>query len=238
MSPPSASWLKDRPIAHRGLHDGNRLRWENTLPAFEAAASAGYAIECDVVLASDGVPMVFHDMKLKRLTGETGHSYRLDSAALAALRVGGTDDHIPSLSEALALINGRVPVLIELKGIDETNHRLVSAVANVLATYPGKAAIMSFRHWLVRRFPIDAPGIPAGLTAEGITPSALEAHFSMLAHGLAFASFNVNELPNPFVTLMREKLGLPVITWTVCTPEEVAKTRAHADQMTFEGFRP
>jgi glycerophosphoryl diester phosphodiesterase len=107
-----------------------------------------------------------------------------------------------------------------------------------LAHYNGHAAIMSFDHWLIRRFQFDAPGVACGLTAEGTTAEALEQHFSMLSANISFVSFNVLELPNPFVSFCREKLAMPVVTWTVNNPETVALTRAHADQMTFEGFRP
>ena len=72
------SWLTARPIAHRGYHDMNRQRWENTLSAFDAAIERGFAIECDVHLSKDEVPVVFHDLDLKRLTGEDGHVVRGD----------------------------------------------------------------------------------------------------------------------------------------------------------------
>jgi glycerophosphoryl diester phosphodiesterase len=234
----SLDWLTAKPIAHRGLHDMNKLRFENTLPAFEAAAEAGYAIECDVVLSSDGVPMVFHDLTLERLTSETGAIIGGTSAELGKLHIGGTADHIPTLAQALALVAGRVPIIIELKGHDETDPRLVGAVAKTLAGYQGHAAIMSFDHWLIRRFQHDAAGIPAGLTAEGTKASDLEQHFAMLSANLSFVSYNVHHLPNKFISFCREKLAMPVITWTVRDPETVARTQAHADQMTFEGFAP
>ena len=66
-SPLSAiDWLTRRPIAHRGLHDGNRKIAENSMAAFRAAMEAGYAIECDIHIAADGVPVVFHDGDLVR----------------------------------------------------------------------------------------------------------------------------------------------------------------------------
>ena len=230
------SWLTRRPIAHRGYHDLNRSRWENTLSAFDAAIERGYAIECDVHLAADGVPVVFHDSALGRLTGRDGFVHELTAAELSRFNIGGTEDRIPTLAAMLARVDGRVPLVIELKGVEGEDETLVAAVAKTLEGYGGKAAIMSFDHWLVRRFATDAPGIPAGLTAEGITVPALEAHFSMLAHPISFVSFNVAELPNPFVAFVREKLGLPVITWTVRDEKAKAATFAHADQMTFEGF--
>jgi glycerophosphoryl diester phosphodiesterase len=232
------NWLTAKPIAHRGLHDMNQTRFENTLSAFEAAAQAGYAIECDVVLSADSVPVVFHDLTLERLTSETGDVIARTSAELGKLNIGGTADCIPTLAKALALVADRVPIVIELKGDDESDVRLVSAVAKTLAGYQGHAAIMSFDHWLVRRFQHDAPGIPAGLTAEGTKASDLEQHFAMLSANLSFVSYNVHHLPNTFISFCRDKLAMPVITWTVRDPNTVALTRAHADQMTFEGFRP
>ncbi|KXF77375.1 glycerophosphodiester phosphodiesterase [Paramesorhizobium deserti] len=232
------NWLTKRPIAHRGLHDLNDKRWENTLAAFDAAAKAGFSIECDVHLSADGVAIVFHDEDLKRLTGKEGQIDQLTAAGATALHVGGTEDRVPTLREALALINGRVPVIIELKGIAGRDDGLVAAVANELKGYDGHAAIMSFDHHLVRRFPVEAPGIPGGLTAEGVKNSDIEAHFSMLAHELAFVSYNVHHLPNPFVTFVRERLNMPVITWTV--RDQTARTQSDlfADQITFEGFNP
>ena len=234
----SLDWLSAKPIAHRGLHDMNQTVFENTLSAFEAACVADYSIECDVLLSADGVPMVFHDLTLDRLTDATGDVIARSSAELTSLRIGKTADCIPTLAETLALVAGRVPIIIELKGHDKNDTRLVAAVAKALAGYQGHAAIMSFDHWLIRRFQFDAPGIPAGLTAEGISGKNLEQHFAMLSANLSFVSFNVHHLPNRFVSFCREKLLMPVITWTVREANTVALTRAHADQMTFEGFRP
>ncbi len=93
------SWLIARPIAHRGFHDKNRTRWENTLSAFDAAIERDYAIECDSHLSSDGVPVVIHDDDLKRLTGEDGFVWQRTAAELGAMRIGGTEDHVPTLEE-------------------------------------------------------------------------------------------------------------------------------------------
>lgn len=232
------AWLTARPIAHRGFHDLNRQRWENTLSAFDAAVERNYAIECDVHLSADGVPVVFHDDKLERLTGQPGVVYEKTASELAQMSIGGTADHVPTLAEALARIAGRVPIVIELKGIEAKDEGLVEAVSQALAGYDGKSAIMSFDHWLIRDFARAAPGIAAGLTAHGKTIRDLEAHFSMLAHPIAFVSFGVMDLPNPFVTFVRERLAMPVITWTVRDDWARNVTATHADQMTFEGFTP
>ena len=184
------SWLTARPIAHRGYRDMNRQRWENTLSAFDAAIERGFAIECDLHLSKDGVPVVFHDLELKRLTAEQGSVVEYTVAELRRLRVGGTSDHIPTLEEMLERVAGRVPLVIELKGMQAHDDGLVAKTGALLAAYDGPAAIMSFNHAHIRRFAADAPGIPAGLTAFGAKPEHLEGHFSMLAHGIGFASLS------------------------------------------------
>ena len=146
------SWLTARPIAHRGFHDLNNKRWENTLSAFSAAIERGYAIECDVHLSADGVPIVIHDDDLRRLTGTEGFVWQRTAAEMAQLRIGGTGDHPPTLKEMLDLVDGRVPLVVEIKGVPGHDAGLVKAVGRLLKRYDGQVAIMSFDHWLIREF--------------------------------------------------------------------------------------
>ncbi|MDN2564713.1 glycerophosphodiester phosphodiesterase family protein [Aquibium sp. A9E412] len=231
-------WLTRRPIAHRGLHDLNRTRWENTPSAFAAACAAGYPIECDVQLAADGTPVVFHDDALKRLTGTQGMVWERSAAALGQLAVGGTADRVPTLAAMLAEVAGRVPLVIELKAAEGHDEPLPAAVAALLARYRGAAAVMSFAPRLVRDLAARIDDRPVGLTAHGRDDEAVEAHFAMLAHGIAFTSYHVADLPNRFVGFVRQRLAMPVISWTVRDAATAAHSAAHADQITFEGFVP
>lgn len=233
-----ARFLTRLPLAHRGLHDGNQTRIENSMSAFEAAIEKGYGIELDVQPSSDGVAMVFHDAKLDRLTSEKGMVRDRTASDLQSIRLADTGDTIPRLSDVLALIAGRVPLVIEMKANGPFNTILADAVARDLANYDGEAAVMSFDHGLLAAFNATGAPRPLGLTAERVGEPFETAHRAAYAHGISFASFNVKEVPNAFVDDMRTKRGLPVITWTVRTPDDVAATRAHADQMTFEGFFP
>jgi glycerophosphoryl diester phosphodiesterase len=232
------AWLTARPIAHRGLHDSNKAVWENTLTAFSRAIDGKYAIECDVHLSKDGVPVVFHDADLERLTGEKGMVHDRTAAQLSRIRIGGTEDRIPLLAQMLTFVDGKVPLVIELKGDAGHDDHLVAAVGRELSGYTGHAAIMSFEHPHLRRCAKDASGIPVGLTAEGVHDPDMEAHFSMLAHGIQFVSYNVHHLPNRLVSFVRQQMSLPVITWTVREPQSLKKTYDFADQATFEGFLP
>ena len=102
--------------AHRGLHDDSAP--ENSLQAFENACRAGYGIELDVQLSRDGVVMVFHDYSLLRMTGCDKKLSELDATELTALSLKNTAETIPTFEQVLSLVDGRVPLLVELKGVD------------------------------------------------------------------------------------------------------------------------
>ncbi len=216
----------------------NRKVWENTLTAFRRAMDGNFAIECDVHLSSDRVPVVIHDDDLQRLTGVDAFVWQRTGAELRSLTIGGTRDHVPVLADLLDLVRGKVPLVIELKGVAGHDEGQVEAVATLLNAYKGKVAVMSFDHWLVRDFKRFMPEIPAGLTAYGRENKLIEAHFAMLAHDLDFTSYAAGDLPNPFVGFVRERLKMPVITWTIRDKPAVDLTYRYADQMTFEGFDP
>jgi glycerophosphoryl diester phosphodiesterase len=233
----SAAWLKQQPVAHRGYHDLNKAVWENTLSAFSRAVEAGFAIECDLHYASDGVPIVFHDEDLERLCKLKGDVRERTSRELGLISVGGTADKIPTLRQLLDLVKGQVPLVIELKGREADDEGFAEAVLDVLEAYEGKVALMSFDHWLLRDLKaLNAP-YPLGLTAGGNKPEELEVHEKAMELGLDFISYFFADLPNPFITAQREK-GIVVITWTVRDEKGRKHTFENADQMTFEGFDP
>ncbi|MGO7203557.1 glycerophosphodiester phosphodiesterase family protein, partial [Rhizobium ruizarguesonis] len=112
----NAAWIRDLPVAHRGYHDLNTHIWENTLSAFSRAVEAGFAIECDLHYASDGVPVIFHDEDLQRLCNLNGDIRERTSRELGLIAVGGTSDKVPTLRQLLDLVKGKVPLVLELKG--------------------------------------------------------------------------------------------------------------------------
>ena len=231
------AWLTERPVAHRGYHDMNRDVWENTLSAFSRAIEAGFAIECDLHYASDGVPVVFHDDDLQRVCNLPGEVRERTSAELGLLSIGGTKDKIPTLKQLLQLCGGKVPLVLELKGREGDDEGFAESVLEVLEGYEGHVALMSFDHWLLKDLKaLDAP-YPVGLTAEGNKPETFFQHDEAMHLGLDFISYFFGHLPNPFITAQRQR-GIPVITWTVRDEAARKHTFANADQMTFEGFDP
>ncbi|KQT60306.1 MULTISPECIES: glycerophosphodiester phosphodiesterase family protein [unclassified Aureimonas] len=232
------AWLTARPIAHRGLHDGNVAVMENSLSAFSAAVEAGYAIECDVMLSKDRVPVVFHDTSLQRVAGIAGRLADKTAADLGRLRLGATQDTIPTVRQLFDLVAGRVPIVMEMKGLSEAEDGDVfAALKPLVEAYDGPLALMSFDPWLIDQA-LEATTLPVGLTAESLKPETLAEHRAVYERGCRFVSYNVHHLPNSFVDWVRNVRGDPVITWTVRTPVEVEQTVRHADQMTFEGFLP
>lgn len=233
----NVAWIRDLPVAHRGYHDLNTHVWENTLSAFSRAVEAGFAIECDLHYASDGVPVIFHDEDLQRLCNLHGDIRERTSRELGLIAIGGTSDKVPTLRQLLDLVKGKVPLVLELKGREADDEGFAEAVLEVLEGYEGKVALMSFDHWLLRDLKALGAPYPLGLTADGNTPEAFKTHAKAMEIGLDFISYHYGDLPNAFIISEREK-GIPVITWTVRDEAARRLTFANADQMTFEGFDP
>lgn len=231
-------WLTARPIAHRGFHNARRGRPENTLAAFDAAVEAHYAIECDLHISADGVPIVFHDDDLQRLTGVPGEVRDLTAAELGDLRVLGTGEWIPTLDELLTLAAGRVPLVLELKHLPGRDAGLAWEVAERLKAYDGPAAIMSFEPALIAEVKAADPTLPRGLTAHGDWRTAVRHFKEMLNLGVDFISYSIDDLPTPMPVIARRLFGIPLICWTVRTPKQALKAQKWTDQITFEGFSP
>ena len=157
-----------RPIAHRGLHDRTAGRMENTAPAFRAAIDKGYGIECDLQPADDGTPMVFHDEKLDRLVAATGPIGAYSPAMLARFHYKGSDQKILTFAQFLDLVDGRVPLLVEVKGKKAgVDAAFVEKIARQARGYEGPIALMSFNRKIVMALGERAPKVPRGEIVGG-----------------------------------------------------------------------
>ena len=141
MRATDAEWLRKTPIAHRGLHDEEYP--ENSMPAFVAAANSGFALELDLHMSSDGRLVVFQDADLRRMTGQEGFVADVHSAALTQLRLNGTEYAIPLFEDVLELVDGKAPILAEIKSASPMT-RVGAVLRTLIAGYGGALAVQSF----------------------------------------------------------------------------------------------
>ena len=243
-------WLTARPVAHRGLHDRARGMIENMPGAAAAAVAANFAIECDIQLSADGEAMVHHDDALGRLTEGSGALLAMTAAELKAVKFKDTSERMMSLGDLCALVNGRVPLVIEVKSHFNGDRTLVKRMAEVLASYSGSAVGMSFDPDQVMALRELIPTRPRGIVAEreyteADWPEATPAQrrgMLHLRHAFRtrphFVAWWVDDLPAAAPWIARNIFGCPLLTWTVRAPEQRANAGRHADQMIFEGFLP
>lgn len=238
------------PVTHRALHDRMQGRIENSPAAVRAAVAAGYAIEVDVQLSADGRAMVFHDEALDRLTAERGLISARHSQELAGIGLTGGNDTIPTLDAVLGMVAGRVPLLIEIKdqtgAMGQTDGRLEAAVAQALVGYGGEVAVMSFNPHSVATMAQVAPHVARGLTTSSYDPDDWAPLPAAVCErlreipdfdrvGASFISHQGDDLTRPRVLELRA-VGVPVLCWTIRSPEQEAMARQIAANVTFEGY--
>ena len=241
-------WLVARPIAHRGLHDGAKAVVENTASAFAAAIVGNFAIECDLQITADGEAVVFHDEKLERLTESLWLVKDLTAAEVTRLTIRNSKDRVQTLVSLLQQVDGRVPLVIELKTHWDASTALVERALDVLRNYHGRYCLMSFDPDVIEFLRLRSPCTIRGIVADRATdqyynmlPLKRRLELRTLSH-LArtqphFISFYFRDLPFAPVAELRAA-GTPVISWTIRSPAQATMALRHSDQITFEGFSP
>ena len=240
-------WITRTRYAHRGLFENSGPAPENSLAAFRAAVQHGYGIELDVQATADGAPVVFHDFTLNRMTGREGKTAGTPVSALKKLKLGTSQETLPTLAETLECVAGQSPLLIEIKVPNGGRiGRLEARIAELLAGYTGPFAVQSFNPASVAWFVENTPGFIRGQIAQNFVsrPEPGMAWAQRLAWGKLwsssrsqphFVSYNVRDLPSPPIRDVRRR-GIPLLCWTVRTPAQLVTARAWADSFIFEGF--
>ncbi|MHB1135997.1 MAG: glycerophosphodiester phosphodiesterase family protein [Coriobacteriia bacterium] len=228
-------WLTAQKIAHRGLWTEGPEAPEDSLAAFGAAVVRGYAVELDAHSSADGITVVVHDSELERMTGEDALVEDLTAAELKELSLLGGTEAIPTLQEALALIDGQVPVFVEIKNEGEVG-ALEDDVAAQLAAYEGKACVMSFNPYSLARVAEAAPDIPRGQLASRFKGEDLPGYQKLLLSNMMmnwtsrpdFIAYDIDALPCPGVTVQRWRRR-PILGWTIDDAEELAHAERYCD---------
>jgi glycerophosphoryl diester phosphodiesterase len=237
-------------FAHRTLHDVADGRPENSIAGVKAAIAHGYGIEIDLQMSKDGIPMVFHDYSLERLTDETGAVAQFTAAELGAITLKGGNEGIPTLEAFLRFVDGRVPILVEIKDQDgalgPNVGPLSQASCALLKEYSGPKALMSFNPHAIAKCAEFAPEIPRGLVTGAFIPEEWEmvpkARLGELAEipdydrvGACFISHNVKYLNDAPVKDLKDR-GATIFCWTVRSAVVEKQARLVADNITFEGY--
>ena len=235
----SCDLLTRRPIAHRGLHIDFP---ENSLSAFRAAAEHGYAIETDVRLSADGRLVIFHDDDLARMTGDARAVRECSVPELKRLRLEGSEEQIPLLSEALKAVGGRVPLLIEIKNMAGVKpKKIAAALFKALEHYEGEFAVQSFQPFYVKAFKKLRPDVPCGIL--GTAEKGAAKGFKMFT--IKSMPFNCIVKPD-FISYRKEdflrkrvlRFKKTKLVWVVRSPREETSLKKHADNIIFEGYLP
>lgn len=234
-----ANFLINRPIAHRGLFNKNNKIPENSMIAFEKAIEKGYSIELDVHLLKSGELVVFHDDNLNRMTGVNRKIKDCKYDEIKNLKLQDTNYTIPLFKDVLKLVNGIVPILIEIKSdrkVGETEKALIDS----LDGYKGEFAMQSFSPFSVKWFEKNFPEILRGQLASSFKNDKMfilkkfflkNLYFNFLTKP-NFISYCVNDVPNKRIESLR-KSGKIILLWTIKTEKDLEKTK-FCDNIIFE----
>lgn len=236
------TWLVDKYIAHRGLHDDTHP--ENSISAFINARDNGYAIELDIHALEDNTPVVFHDETLKRLTGQDGYIKNVKNVEeLKKITFINSNETIPTFEEVLKAIDGTTPILIEIKDYN-LNGNLEKRIYDLLKNYKGEYAVMSFNPYSMRWFKKYAPEITRGILSYSLKDQKMSfmkrffltrPRFIKKTCDPHFVAYKWDEVPNQFVKRFKE---LPLLVWAVQNQSDYMEVAPHCDNIIFENFNP
>jgi glycerophosphoryl diester phosphodiesterase len=235
-------WYVDRPIAHRGLHNDVMVP-ENSLLAFQRAIEKNYPIELDVHLSADGHVIVFHDEFLERMTGVNKNITKQSLKQLKELRLEGVEQEIPTLIEVLELVQGKVPIVIELKTFN-FDGVLEEKVLQLLENYTGEFSIQSFNPLTLEWFHQKAPDIIRGLLSYSFNDIEMGRHKKFALKYFLFIKkakphyigYAWDELDALGIAFIRRFTDIPIVAWTVTSTDQMERIEPCCHNIIFEKF--
>jgi glycerophosphoryl diester phosphodiesterase len=237
--------LGQKYYAHRGLHDNRSDAPENSMAAFRKAVEAGYGIEFDVQLTKDRIPVVFHDETLDRVCGVPGKVRDFTFEELQAFSLLGTDQRIPRFSEFLKLVDGRVPLIVEIK-VHEPADNVCRIIAPMLLDYKGVYCVESFHPMAVKWYREHYPQVIRGQLSSNFTKPDKKENLSQKAVHHLLTNFLCRPDFIAYDCRFRGNLSRKLcqifkplnVTWTVKSQAELDACRKDFDVFIFEGFIP
>lgn len=230
-------------FAHRGCHCLEKLIPENSMAAFKAAIAHGCGIELDIHLTKDGKLAVFHDDKLDRVCHVSGSIESYTFEELEQFHLFNTSEKIPLFENVLSTVNGRVPLLVELK-IPGHSLKICEEAYRLLKDYKGDFLVQSFNTLGIRWFRLHAPLFIRGQLSSDLVTENFKENILLrfcVKHLLCnvlgrpdFISYKLNDLPDLSVTLCQKLFRIPIAVWTLRTEKALEKGRAEYDMQIFE----
>lgn len=237
--------FKNRYYAHRGLHDNKTDAPENSLKAMRLAVEHGYGIELDVQLTKDEKVVVFHDANLKRVCGVDAKVNSMTYEELQQLRLLNSEEKIPLFSEVLKVIDGKVPLIMEVKMVNGKT-RVCELANEELKHYKGVYCMESFHPFAVQWYRKNRPDVVRGQLAANFKKEGQKEGFQeWLVHMLLinllgrpdFVAYSHKSANNISRKLTR-MWGATAVAWTIRSQEELDRNRKKFDLFIFEGFLP
>ncbi len=232
-------------FAHRGLHSKDAA--ENSMTAFRLAAEGGYGIELDVRLSKDKKLVVFHDDTLERVTGKSGRVDEYTAEELSKISLSGTGDCVPLFDDVLALVDGRVPLLVEIKE-DAGNSEVSLATAKRLAEYSGEFIVESFNPLSLKNVRKMLPRVQRGILSQNYyeyEKYRKPLYFllrCLLLNFLcrpSFVAYDHRHHKSFGLWTARHIFGATTFAWTVRSAEEERLAKKHGfDSVIFENYIP
>jgi glycerophosphoryl diester phosphodiesterase len=242
-----SNYFDGRLYAHRGLHDNNSDAPENSIKAFQLAVDKQYGIELDVQLTRDKVPVVLHDNILLRVCGEDCKVSDITYEELTQYRLFESQERIPTLQEVLDCVDGRVPLIIELK-VFFMPKSLCNIVSSILENYHGRYCIESFNplvlFWYRRHCPEVIRGqLSTDLVREKAPGNKVECFIlkNMVMNFLTkpdFIAYDHAYKNGLSFTLCRKLYRVKTAAWTIQSQDDYEKNRKYFDFFIFDSFIP
>lgn len=243
---PDISFYRKWLYAHRGLFNNSSDAPENSLEAFRRAVEGGFGIEMDVQLSKDGVPVVFHDFTLKRICGVEGKVCDYTWEELQEFRLCGSEQRIPRFQEVLELVDGRVPLIVELK-LASMDVSVCPAADRLLSEYKGRYCIESFHPLAVRWYRKNRREVVRGQLSDAfLKEGEFRGPLCFLLQNLLFnwigkpdfVAYN-HKYPKVFSRrFCRRVYRNTAVAWTIKTPGELEAAKKYFDICIFDSFVP
>lgn len=214
------------------------------MAAFARAVEAGYGIELDLHLTRDGKLAVIHDASLKRTCGV---NLKIEDLTLAEARdypLEESDERIPEFCDFLRLVDGKVPLVVELKAEGRNEKALTDAAMRALADYTGLFCVESFSpavvDYLKKAYPAVVRGQLAGAlnkekkTITRLQDILLKNLLVNLAGRPDFVAYRFEDRDEP---AFRHFKGAKFM-WTIRSYEDLKICEAWGAAPIFEQFEP